>query len=69
MTMDQEAFFTSPIAGLYTLNDLARRCDVPLQWMIARVEKLRVAPAKRRGVVRLWDDDALSLLRPSTTER
>ena len=54
--MDQEAFFTSPIAGLYTLNDLARQGGVPLAEVIARVEKLRIPPSKRRGVVRLWDE-------------
>ena len=61
--MDQEAFFTSPIAGLYTLNDLARECGVPLAEMIATVERLRLPPTKRRGVVRLWDDAALRVVR------
>lgn len=65
--MDQEAFFTSPIASLYTLSDLARECGMSLEAMIARVEKLRLAPTKRRGVVRLWDDAALTLLRASVT--
>jgi hypothetical protein len=61
--INQEAFFTSPIAGFYTLRDLADRTGISLDEMIRLVETLRVPPRERHGVVRLWDDAALAILR------
>lgn len=60
--MDQEAFFSSPVAGLYTLRDLAVIAGVSVEEMARRVEKRRVPPRRRHGVVRLWDETARAIL-------
>jgi hypothetical protein len=52
--IDQEAFFTSPLQDLLTLRDIAARSNVPLARVQRIVERYAIAPARRRGVVRLW---------------
>lgn len=53
--MDQEAFFTSPLPDYVTLADMARELRVPLSAVKRVVEKNGYRPAKRHGVVRLWN--------------
>lgn len=61
--MDQEAFFSSPLEGFYTLRDLAAELRVPLAHMKDVVERSRMSHARRHGVVRLWSEADLVQLR------
>lgn len=57
--MDQEHFYTSPLIGLLTINDIAKRLGVQLESVKRTIEKHRIAPVRRAGVVRLWDEQAV----------
>jgi hypothetical protein len=57
--VDQEHFYTSPLIGLMTMNDIAIHVGVPLERVKAVIDKHRIAPARRVGVVRLWDAKGL----------
>ncbi len=60
--VDQEHFYTSPLIGLLTMNDIAKRLGVQLEDVKRAIEKHRIAPKRRVGVVRLWDEAALRSL-------
>ncbi len=60
--MDQEHFYTSPLIGLLTMNDIAKRVGAQLEDVRRVIEKHRVAAARRVGVVRLWDERAAQII-------
>jgi DNA-binding transcriptional MerR regulator len=61
--MDQEHFYTSPLINLLTMNDIARELGVSLETVKSILEKQRIAPTRRVGVVRLWDRRTVAALR------
>ncbi|MFT3787137.1 MAG: hypothetical protein QM770_13375 [Tepidisphaeraceae bacterium] len=61
--MDQEEFFTSPLANLLTMNDIARRLEVPLATVKNVIEKHAIHATKRHGVIRLWHVSNIRLIR------
>lgn len=67
--MNQEAFFTSPLAGYFTLRDMAAKLDVSIERVLRVVETRRISHAKRVGVVRLWDEVALREIAAAVTKR
>lgn len=62
-SLDQEAFFTSPLRDYLTLADMARELRIPVELMKKLVEKGAVRCARRCGVVRLWNRSDLETLR------
>lgn len=67
--MNQEAFFTSPLAGYLTLRDMAAKLGVSIERVLRVVETRRISHAKRVGVVRLWDEVAFREIAAAVAER
>jgi hypothetical protein len=61
--MDQEAFFTSPLRDYVTLADMSRELCVSIGLMKKLVDKNGLRPARRHGVVRLWNRADMETIR------
>lgn len=62
-SMDQEAFFTSPLRDYVTIADVSRELCISIALVKRLIEKNGLRPARRHGVVRLWKRSELETLR------
>jgi hypothetical protein len=54
---------TAAESRLLTLGQLAERLDVSTHRLKYAIDQYRIAPATRVGIIRVWSEDAIPLIR------